>query len=380
MGISALPSALRRAGFVVGAAGAKNGPLAHTRHVSRGWFTAETIDTPQKLLHVVSTAFERFAPEIIFPADDQTVRIFHHAARGHPTLRVSTALRDVLQNSLGDPAFQDITAAKSRLETICSACGVNMPPQLVAPDDEQARAFAQTHGFPLLIKPDTGWAGQGIEWCRTADDMIKALHTARSRRGAFALQKFIRGQTAAIACSALRGQWLAGIAYAKHRTVSPHGPTSVARRLDRADMLDAGARLVRHFGYTGFAGIDFVIEESTNKAWMIEFNPRVTPICGRAHWMGVDLAAALYTALTSKPPATPLPTIRTEFLAFFPQEWLRNPQSKFLSSAHHDVPWDDPRLLRYFIERHTPAAKGSIAAPTRVDADGSGQESVDQRD
>ena len=91
-------------------------------------------------------------------------------------------------------------------------------------------------------------------------------------------------------------------------------------------MMPAAARLLSHFAYSGFAGIDFVIESGTNRAWMIEFNARPTPICGRAHWMGVDLAASLMADWQGKP----APGGGASLLAFFPQEWYRDPHSPLL--------------------------------------------------
>jgi hypothetical protein len=32
-------------------------------------------------------------------------------------------------------------------------------------------------------------------------------------------------------------------------------------------------------------------------------------------------------------------------IALFPQEWKRDPESPFLSSAYHDVPWDEPAVV-----------------------------------
>ena len=34
-----------------------------------------------------------------------------------------------------------------------------------------------------------------------------------------------------------------------------------------------------------------------------------------------------------------------EYVALFPQEWQRDPSSKFLATAFHDVPWEDPAVL-----------------------------------
>jgi hypothetical protein len=33
-------------------------------------------------------------------------------------------------------------------------------------------------------------------------------------------------------------------------------------------------------------------------------------------------------------------------IALFPQEWIRDPASSFLRSAYHDIPWEEPELIR----------------------------------
>jgi hypothetical protein len=353
-GISHLPFALQRTGFTVGMAGARDGPLAHTRYVSKTWLPEGALDTSSKLIALVQGAFDQWSPRLIVPADDQTVGIFHRLVRGQTRATVSEGLRDLLKASLGDSRHYATAAAKSRLATAAAAASVDMAAQVVRPDAERALAFAKTHGFPVLIKPDSGWAGHGIRMCRTEAELVSGLKMAQAggRHEAYSVQKYIEGETAAIGLVAYRGTMLAGIAYAKHRTMVPRGPTSVARRLDRPDMLQAGARLVAHFGYTGFAGADFILESGSGRAWLIEFNARPTPICGRAHLMGIDLAAALMAGLQGRAAAPATPATGVELVAFFPQEWMRNPNSPFLHGARHDVPWADPRLVRYFVERY----------------------------
>jgi hypothetical protein len=43
-----------------------------------------------------------------------------------------------------------------------------------------------------------------------------------------------------------------------------------------------------------------------------------------------------------------------ELVAMFPNEWRRDPDSPFLSSALHDVPWDDPGVLGAMRQRLGP--------------------------
>ena len=356
IGVAPLPAALVRAGFTVGVVGARDGPLAHTRHVSAKWLSATPLDTAYKLLSLVQTAYDSWFPQLIVPADDPTVAIFQRVVLGKSRMAVSESLSSALRHSLGNPEFYVTIQAKSRLDQAARACSVDMPPQLANPDKDRAVEFSRLCGFPVLIKPDSAWAGQGIQICRTEPELVSALDRLAaipvapgSVRRVFSVQKFIEGETAAIGLVARDGRQLAAIAYAKHRTIGAFGPTTVARRLQRPDMLAAGERLVRHFGYTGFAGVDFVIEAGSGRAWMIEFNARPTPICGRAHFMGVDLAAALIADVQGQTDVATRDGV--ELLAFFPQEWYRDARSRFLHEAYHDVPWDDPQLLRYFIDR-----------------------------
>jgi hypothetical protein len=50
----------------------------------------------------------------------------------------------------------------------------------------------------------------------------------------------------------------------------------------------------------------------------------------------------------------------------FPQEWLRDPSSPYLHSGYHDVPWDQPDLVRACVRN--PDALGSLLL-TRMKSD-----------
>ena len=48
----------------------------------------------------------------------------------------------------------------------------------------------------------------------------------------------------------------------------------------------------------------------------------------------------------SEKTVTPSPKLTEhDTIALFPHEWIRDPQSSFLYSAYHDVPWQEPRLI-----------------------------------
>jgi hypothetical protein len=99
-------------------------------------------------------------------------------------------------------------------------------------------------------------------------------------------------------------------------------------------------------------GFDFMLEDSTGNAYLIEINPRTTQVGHLTLGPGRDLPAALYAAVTGETaqPATKL--TEKEIIVLFPGEWTRNPESTFLRSGYHDVPWEEPNLVRTGLEKH----------------------------
>src|SRR5262249_43291781 len=81
------------------------------------------------------------------------------------------------------------------------------------------------------------------------------------------------------------------------------------------------------------------------RAWLIEMNPRVTPIC-HLPVANVDLPAALYRRIKGESPLTPRRSVDARCVALFPNEICRVPASRYLQCCFHDVPWEEPELVR----------------------------------
>ena len=89
-----------------------------------------------------------------------------------------------------------------------------------------------------------------------------------------------------------------------------------------------------------------MLEASTGHAYLIEVNPRSTQVGHLSLGAGHDLPAALYAALSGKAVPTSPKVTEKDTVALFPQEWIRDPESPFLRSAYHDVPWEEPELIQ----------------------------------
>jgi len=178
------------------------------------------------------------------------------------------------------------------------------------------------------------------------------------------------------------GKVLAGISVEAVEVTQESGPASVVRLIDHSEMTIAAEHMVKRLELSGFVGFDFVLD-SFNQAWMIELNPRVTPICHFRLADGTNLAGSLYRQLMGLSPRSTPATISRGLIALFPNEVVRCPSGEYLRSCQHDVPWNEPELVcgvlnealrvgisrrvRTFLERYLPAVVGALVRLGLVD-------------
>jgi hypothetical protein len=134
------------------------------------------------------------------------------------------------------------------------------------------------------------------------------------------------------------------------------GPSTVVRCRSAPEARRFSELLAAGFGISGFFGPEFIEHEATGAVYLIEINRRVTNGVQMGGLVGVDLCAALASALDGRiyEKRADIPAGEEHLIAEFPQEWLRDPGSPHLREARTDVPWDDPDLLRAMLAmRHT---------------------------
>ena len=159
-----------------------------------------------------------------------------------------------------------------------------------------------------------------------------------------------REATSLIAC--WNGTVLASLHFEVIRKLNSSGPATVLRVVDNPEMTSATEKMARRLGLCGLHGFDFMLEERTGNAYLIEINPRTTQVGHLTLGLGRDLPAALYAAVSGQA-IQPAPKLtENDTIVLFPGEWTRNPESTFLRSAYHDVPWEEPDLVRAGLEKH----------------------------
>ena len=267
--------------------------------------------------------------------------------------------------------------ARGKLMALAAELGVRVPETTSVTTPAALSAWIAQHGFPAVIKVDNTWGGQGVSivWSHEHAQRVFARMTARpafwnamarmllerdtsyflkaikDEHHSITIQSYISGPPANRAVACWQGEVLAGISVEALRVQHPTGPATVVRIIENPEMSEAVISLVRRLKISGLWGVDFILEKSTGAAYLIEMNPRATPICHLPLGAGQDLPAALYTQLTGIPPATPVARINHDVIALFPGELHRDSTSPYLRSGYHDVPWDESRLIQDCIDR-----------------------------
>jgi biotin carboxylase len=227
-------------------------------------------------------------------------------------------------------------------------------------------------GLPTVLKANGTSGGEGVRVVHTIEEAYRAWRELQApplfaraakralidqdktliwpsvlrRRSVVNAQEFVPGREATSAVACWRGTVLACLHFEVLQKRDSAGPSSVLRLIENPEMSAAAEKMVRRLDLSGLHGFDFMLEAQTGNAHLIEINPRATQVGHLTLGPGRDLPAALYAAVTGED-LHPAPRLtENETIALFPQEWMRDPDSAFLQSSYHDVPWDEPELLR----------------------------------
>jgi hypothetical protein len=318
--------------------------------------------------HGLEAALLRLQPDIVIPCDERTVRDLHAVARA--TRRHD--IKRLIEGSTSPAENFPIITSRTALLSIAQQHGVRVPPSLPLPDIAALDRWTASHATPFVLKADGSWAGFGVRIisnAATAKDayarMISPISARmalresalegnhfeirsclRRERPAISVQGYVDGWPANIGVACWQGEVLAATCAEAIATASATGPSTITRIIHNTEMIDAATRVVRALGLSGMIGFDFVIEAASGAAYLIEMNPRNTPICAIRLGPGRDLAEALVARIAGRPVRERPPRTERDVVVFFPDTWQEDPASHFLHSGYHDVPWEQPDLVR----------------------------------
>ena len=376
-----LAMALARAGFAVEAVCPSTHTLGRTSAV-RQTHTYHALTGLASFANAITAA----TPDLIIPADDLAARHLHQLyKRERVNGKSSTQICELIERSLGAPEGFEVVYARTTFMKIAQEEGVRTPKTEIIGNTAELTKWIAQMGFPAVLKANGTSGGDGVKVVNTIEEAARAFRKLQApplmaraikralvdqdptlvwpslfRRGFVVnAQTFIAGREATSAIACWKGKVLASLHFEVLKKTASTGHATVLRLIEHSEMASAAENIARRLRLSGLHGLDFMLEADTGNAHLIEINPRTTQVGHLALGLERDLPAALYAALTGKE-VQPGPTVtENDSIALFPQEWARDPKSEFLQSAYHDVPWEEPELIRSCLRKGQNGARPS---------------------
>ncbi len=323
-------------------------------------------------------AFSISLPDLVIPCDDRSVQHLLRLRELEPRSREAACI----SRSLGAPENYPAMMSRGVFMDECEALGIAVPRTVRVARSADLDAALDAIGLPAVLKSDGSWGGEGVVIAQSREDAhaayrklsqpvspLRSLARALLRSDAhhlqaamvkqaapaITMQQFIPGSPATTAFACWQGDVVGMIHSDVVASSRATGPASVIRRVECAGMEAAARAIARRFHLSGLHGLDF-IRNADGQAFLLEINPRATQTSYLAFGQGRDLLAGLLERASGERCRARIPVTANHVIALFPQEWARDCASPYLKSAFHDIPWDDPDLLRAWLAAMPPKA------------------------
>jgi len=324
-------------------------------------------------LHSFARAIAEAQPDLIIPGDDLATRHLHRLhAQERGKGNADSPICALIERSLGSAESFPAAYARAAFMDLAREEGIRVPMTEAIANLDDLKDWIARNGFPAVLKANGTSGGDGVRMVRTVAEAERAFHALQApprllRAAKRAVmdhdvtlvwpalfreqyivnaQAFVEGREATSAVACWKGKVLAALHFEVINKRSASGPATVVRLIDDAEISSAAVKIARRLNLSGLHGFDFMLEEQTGNAYLIEMNPRATQVGHLALGPGRDIPAALYAALSGKAVQPASKITEKDTIALFPQEWIRDPESPFLRTAYHDIPWEEPELMR----------------------------------
>ncbi len=363
-GPARLIAPLTEAGFEIAVFCPSSNLISKSSHVKR-FFELRELKSWRQFAKSLNAALEAWQPTLIMPCDEQVIAALHFVIRRK--LKGGNIITDanlqILLCSIGLPDKLDAMIFKSETRQLAMNLGIAVPTGARVDSASKAIELAEQLGFPVFIKKSFSWAGRGTMMCANAAEVSQAFSALNPKKSfakdvirtllgrdwyptnsATEVQKALPGISAMFNVVAWRGQYLGGFFGRREQTVGGSGPSTIVSIGPNAICEASAKKLVRALGASGFWAFDFMWDQASSAAVLLECNPRPNQVSHLGPSIGADLCAALAKACAGESLEIPAVT-HIATVPLFPQEWLRDEQNALTQRQSLDIPNHDPKLL-----------------------------------
>ena len=371
-----LAVALAEAGFTVETVCPAGHSIAKTTVIKRAFIYRGLAP-----LKSIVAAIEATKPDLLIPGDDLATMHLHHlhkqySRRNSRTGKPGETICALIERSIGAPENFAVIDDRTAFMHASQQAGVRVPCTEAVENEQQLKEFSAKYGFPMVLKANGTSGGTGVRVVRNEEEARKALRTlqapphfhramkraifdrnttmlgpaVRRTKSVVNAQSFVDGTEATSVVACWQGQVLAGLHFEVLQKSHPAGPATVLRRIVHPEMTATAEKMARTLKLSGLHGFDYMLDAQRN-AFLIEINPRITQVGHLNMGAGQDLPRALVSVPFGKEIQQVPAVTDSDIVALFPKEWLRDPDSPYLQDGYHDVPWDQPELVRIYAEK-----------------------------
>jgi len=314
------------------------------------------------------TAVSASQPDLIVPCDDRALAHILQVQASEPDSLVA----QIAAQSLCLPESHPFLQKRGELIQLARDLGLRAPEMRPVRKRADVRSAIVDFGLPVVLKTDGSWGGirviiartvaeaehacgvltrrfslaSAVKWLIISRDPFQILPSLKRAAPQIYVQRYISGRTANIAAACSDGEYLASIQVEALHTRDAVGASTIVQTIDHPEIAETTKMLIRKLGLSGLYGLDFILEDGTGHAHLLEMNARATPTSHLALGPGRDLVAALDAKLRGRPPSQAQPVTCKSVIALFPDALLLAPNSEHLPGSYHDVPWEEPDLVR----------------------------------
>ncbi|MBS0267197.1 MAG: hypothetical protein JSS02_35055 [Planctomycetes bacterium] len=219
------------------------------------------------------------------------------------------------------PAFQRMWQVhhKPSLYRLCLDLQIPAPPTIVPSHPDQVEAAVSALQFPVVLKLPAANNCVGRKFCDNLPELtgrFAEVYAQETRRGSappFVQQK-IEGEPVYTLMFCHQGQKLGEVIYRPLRTFPERGGTSAHREsIVHPRIAELTERLARATSWSGFLGLDFLVDHHNETPYLIDANPRANPGVQLGFLAGVDWTGIVLDLVRGRrpDPVTARPGVRT---------------------------------------------------------------------
>ena len=301
----------RRGWQITAADNTRLSPGLYSRFADRQLILPSLTEEPEDYARLLTEELRQTEYDLLLPCFEEIFLIAKHQIPDHTRAFVDTYDKLISVHH------------KVQLTQVAKQLGIGTPETWQPKSREELEALIRDLPYPAVIKLPAANNSLGMGEADDAKSLSrKWQHLTKLYRlredGLPIIQRKIRGEDLCTLAFAHRGELLGQMVYRSELMFPDGGGTAFVRQSVRHDELEMlSEKALADLEWTGFLGLDFLIDAQTNEPLLIDANPRPNPALGLAQRAGVDFVGILDALVRQRAPVrhvSPRPNVRTKTL------------------------------------------------------------------